>query len=120
MIVLKSNSKLVIATTDSYQEVLINRINLKESLILLHNTDINNASIFRIYASLEHRFPNTDINSTDSTWYNILEEQILQPTEKALYKLTEPWRWLLIQIKNQIVNRSAVINIYHGGRYYEY
>ncbi|GIU71698.1 MAG: hypothetical protein KatS3mg003_1177 [Candidatus Nitrosocaldaceae archaeon] len=117
MRIFKYNSKTTISTNSSYQNaVLINRINLNESLLLLHNTDNNNSILYRIYASLEDAFPDVDTESTNSSWYNLLKEQTLQPGEKALYKLNDPWRWLLIQVKSKVPNNDAIINIYHGGR----
>ncbi len=113
MIRFKHNSKARITTTNNYESaVLINRIGVKSSLLVLHNTDNTNAAMYKVYASLEQSEPELDVNSSNTTWYELVNESILNPQDRVAYTLTDPWNFLLIQVKSSNADQHATLNIY--------
>lgn len=100
----------VINTTNDYENALILNIkNSKFNMVVLYNNS-NNAALYKIHATLD-KIDDT----TNGVWYELLSENTLEAQSRVVYRLTDPWNFLLLKVKSKVTNNHATLYIARGG-----
>jgi hypothetical protein len=115
------NKNIDVTTTDSYAVALdIDSRGVRESVIVIHNTDPTNSIDYDVWANPDI-YPAVDITGTAATDYDngwVLigaETSIAAGAVPVIETLSNPYSRVVVRIKATVASNQGVVRLWHRG-----